>query len=70
MRVVPEETGRMICRNFEHIVVRFAGLGQHIDRIVLRRMWWNRKTMKMEIPHAMHGEIAQLSLEWTSKSFT
>src|SRR5258705_2086174 len=51
MRVIPEQTRRMIGGNFNHIVERFAGLGQHIDDIVLWRLRRNRKTVKMEIRH-------------------
>src|SRR5438876_79057 len=51
MRVIPEETRRMISGNFDHIMERFSRHGYHVDHIVLRSLWRNRETMKMEICH-------------------
>src|ERR1700737_2243332 len=51
MRVIPEESRRVICGNFHHIVERFARHGHHVDHIVLRGLWRNLQAVKMQICH-------------------
>src|SRR5207245_1365605 len=61
MRVVPEETRRMIARNLNRVVQKLARRGQHTKDVVLRRVRRDGEPVKMQVRH-VHAWIHRTSL--------